>query len=330
MKNNIFKILQVLLFLSIGIFILWYVFSKQDIHSIILELSQTNYYWIFISLVIGLLSHVFRALRWNLLFVHMGYKTNVSTTTYAVLIGYLANLAVPRMGEITRCGVLSKSNAIPIDKVIGSVFSERAFDMLCLLIILVLTVLLQISFLGEFFNKYVYSNLMNGIENNFSILIIIILTLLGFIFIGFKFIKPLFKKYPFYLKFKQLYIGFIDGIKSIIHLKQVTLFILYTFCIWLCYSLMVYTCLLAMPATFHLSFIDAITIMAIGSVGIVIPVPGGIGTYHYIVSLVLTDLFFISGSNALAFATISHSSQTLLILFGGSISMLLIFLNKKK
>lgn len=330
MKKSVLQVAQVVLFLGLGIALLWYIFNKQNIHSIIQELYKTNFYWIAVSMLVGLLSHVFRAIRWNLLFQQMGYKPSVLHTSYAVLIGYLANFAVPRMGEITRCGVVSKREGISVDKVIGTVIGERAFDMLSLVVILFLTVIFQISLLGDFVDRYLLTSLSTLFHKHVFLLIVSTIILLLLLFISIKFVKPLLKNFSFYTKIRSLYIGFLDGITTIVKQKSFTLFALYTVCIWLCYILMVYTCLLALPATAHLCFIDAITIMAIGSIGIVIPVPGGIGTYHYIVSLTLTQLYFISDVNSLALATISHSSQTLMILIAGSISLLLVFLSRKK
>ena len=170
MKKKIITFLQYLIFLLIGVVLLWYCFKNQNISKIINDLKHANYLWIAISLACSLTSHVIRAVRWNLLITPLGYKTQTSTSFYAVMIGYLANMAFPRAGEISRCGVISKQNKIPFSPVLGTVIVERVFDLLCLIFILFLIVLFQWKFLGNF----VSNNIIHGLQAKISDYYIII------------------------------------------------------------------------------------------------------------------------------------------------------------
>jgi len=329
LKKKIITILQYLLFLLIGVALLWYCFRNQDITKIKSDLRHANYFWIAIALLCSLISHVIRAARWNLLITPLGYKTQLSTSFYAVMIGYLANMAIPRAGEISRCGVISKQNNIPFTPVFGTVIVERVFDLLCLIFILFLVVLFQWKFLGNFVSNNILHGLKTKISDYYILIFIVILFLAGLPFIYRIVIKPILKKMKIYHPIKNVYHDFITGIKSIKKIKELWLFILLSFFLWLFYTLSTYFCFFALVEISNLNFIDAITVMAIGSIGIVAPVPGGIGTYHYIITLLLSQLFLIDKNAALSFATIGHAAQVFLILILGGLSFLLLFFQQK-
>ncbi|HQO49327.1 MAG TPA: lysylphosphatidylglycerol synthase transmembrane domain-containing protein, partial [Bacteroidales bacterium] len=143
MKKLLTDILKYVFFLGLGVFLFWLSMRKLDFDEMIQEMSNADYLWAVIGLVLAIISHIFRSLRWNLLIRSMGYKTRLSTTFYAVMIGYMANTAVPRMGEFMRCGVLSKKEKIPFNALFGTVISERLFDLLVLFILLIAVVLTQ-------------------------------------------------------------------------------------------------------------------------------------------------------------------------------------------
>ncbi|NVO01151.1 MAG: flippase-like domain-containing protein [Bacteroidetes bacterium] len=333
MKKKLISVFQYLIFLIIGIGLLWLVFQKQDLNKIIIEFQNANYFWIFLSILVGILSHVSRAIRWNLLISSIGYKTKTTTTFYAVMIGYFANMAIPRIGEITRCGIVSKSNKIPLNAVIGTVIAERIFDMLCLLILIIATIAFQFAFLKDFLNKMLIEPLLSKFSfNTISIIILCIgIIILGLAFyFGYKLLIKILKKRRFFYKLKRLVVGFIIGIKSIKKIKRKELFIFHTVFIWAMYVLMLYLCFFAIKSTSNLTFVDAITITVIGSLGIVAPVPGGIGTYHFLVTITLVELFNIAKESAASLAIIVHESQAVMMIVLGVISLILIFfLNKK-
>lgn len=287
-----------------------------------MDILNANYYWLIISLVFAIGSHIFRALRWNLLINSLNYRTKLSTTFFAVMIGYMANTAVPRMGEFVRCGVLSKKEKIPFNALFGTVISERIFDLITLMVIIFLVIAFQANALSDFLNQ-LFGPFFNDLFSNLESIIIfagsIILTLVVLVFIVIM-LKERIKRIPFYHKIQEFLSGLLEGIKTIMKLKQKFLFLLYTFMIWFFYALMVYLPLLMLEETSHLTFINSLTILAIGSLGIVAPVPGGIGAYHFIVKTVLYEIFQVGANASGSYAVITHTGQTLLNVAVGSLS----------
>lgn len=333
MKKNIITILKFLVFLALGIGLLWLVSRGLDFNKIFNEFLNANYYWILLSFVFATISHILRSLRWNMLINTLGYKTKLSSTFYSVMIGYLANLAIPRLGEITRCGVLSKTNKIPVDTLVGTVIVERTFDMICLLFIILLTVIFQFDFLSAFLHKYLITPLAEKLTGQANLLIIgaigFVLLLIILYFLIKKY-QSVLKKMKLYIKIISLILGIFNGLKSIKEVKRKPLFLLYTLLMWIMYTYMLYVCFFALPATSGLSITDGISAMAISSLGIVAPTPGGIGAYHAIVITMLTEIYQISREHATSFAYIVHAAQTFIIIILGVFSYLMIIIYHKK
>ncbi|MBC8006382.1 MAG: flippase-like domain-containing protein, partial [Verrucomicrobia bacterium] len=154
MKQNILKTLKFLSFFLLGIFIFWMVYKDQDINRIKSVLSnEVNYFWIIVSIFLGFLSHISRTIRWNLMIEPLGHKPRTLNTLLAVMVGYLMNLALPRMGEISRCGVLARYEKIQFTKLIGTVVLERLIDMLVLLLLLLIVVITQFGQMVEFLHN---------------------------------------------------------------------------------------------------------------------------------------------------------------------------------
>ncbi len=326
MKKRLISILQYLVFLSLGIGLLYLVFRKIDLNLLVEELKSMQYIWLVLVIVAGLMSHAFRALRWNLMIRSLGYPTNSLRTFYAVLIGYLANLAIPRLGEVTRCGMLSKSEKIPIQSLIGTVISERVFDMIVLIVITFMVIVFQLKLLGGFVDHYIFSPMASGMEHHqmqvYIVVGVIVASIISAI-VFFRMIIQFLERFGFYHKVKKLGLGFVDGIMTIRKMDRKGWFLLYTLLIWSCYFLMTYLCFFALTATSGLGIPEGLTVLSIGSFGIVAPVPGGIGAYHFIVKAVLFELYHIDATSAASYATISHFAQTILIIIGGGFAYLL-------
>lgn len=308
--------------MGIGFLLLWLSFYKLDLHEVWNDVKIADYNWMIITLLCAIASHIFRALRWNLLINSLNYKTKLSSTFFAIMVGYLANTAVPRMGELARCGVLSKKEKIPFNTLFGTVISERVFDLVTLLFVAIVVIMFQFStladFLGSFFGPF-FENLFSNIQNilvftGVSIIVIVIF------FYSYKALKHRLSNIPFFIKLSGFTEGLLDGIKTIMKLRQKWLFLFYTFVIWLFYALMVYFPVFMLPETSHLTFVDALIILVIGSLGIIAPVPGGIGAYHFIVKAVLVEIFHIGSNSAGSFAAITHAGQTILNVVVGTLS----------
>jgi glycosyltransferase 2 family protein len=327
LKKLVVNILKYLGFLSLGVFLFWLSFRKLNLTEVWNEIREANYYWVALALIFVLISHFFRSLRWNLLINSMGYKTRFSTTFYALMVGYMANTAVPRMGEFMRCGVLARKEKIPFNALFGTVISERLFDLVILFLLLLVVVVTQWGLLGEFVLRMT-GPFTASIISNLTVLIILAVALLiifaGLLYGYIKYRKKL-NHLPGYKRTHDLITGLAQGVRTIDRMKQKGLFLLYTVFIWFFYILMMYVPFFMLPETSDLDFMAGVTLLAIGSLGIVAPVPGGIGAYHFIAKAVLTELYAISGNAAGSFAVITHAAQTLLNVLAGAFGYLVLF-----
>lgn len=352
MKNTIIAIIKYLFFLCLGFGLLGFLISnigESHIEShqltgehtffdqivigwnkIKADLAHANYYWVSLALVAAITSHWFRALRWNLLIHPMGYKPRTLNTFLSVMVGYLANLAVPRMGEVSRCAALSKNEDIPTNKLIGTIIVERGFDLFSLLALVVLMFLLQIDIVGSFFADIISKNEIDFLS---PINILKIIGILGVLIIGGwfgpKLLLHLVKNSQHFFKIKRLLVGLFQGLKSFKKLESKKMFLFHTLMIWTLYFLMVYLCFPSYLPTVDLSPLAGLSTLVIGSLGIVAPVQGGIGAYHWCVQKILV-LYNINEDNGLTFAFIVHTAQTLLIILSGAVSLILLPIFAKK
>lgn len=331
MKKNILSVIQYLFFLLIGLFLLWLVFRKIDVKDVAAEIRAARYEWLLLSIILGVFSHIARAIRWNILIRSMGYKTDTQTTFYAVMVGYMANTAFPRLGEVTRCGVLAKKKGIPFNSLFGTVISERVFDMIVLLLIMIAVILFQLNMLSEFVNKYIISYL-TGMANRDNLILAIILLIVVIVLplALFRIFFNRIRKLHSYNKVIDFLRGLLDGVKTIMRIKHKWSFLGLTVMIWTLYTLMTYTAFFALEATSGLSFFDAITVMSLGSLGMVAPVPGGIGAYQFIVKAILTEIFLIPSEPAVSYSIILWAAQSVMILVLGTLSYYILAFKKTK
>lgn len=335
MKKTLISVLKLVVAFGIGVFIIY--LSLKDISSkerddIFSSLYLANYSWVLLSLVFGILSHLIRAERWRMLLAPMGYKPELRTTFYAVMIGYFANLGIPRSGEVARCTVLYKQNKIPVDKSVGTVIIERSIDLL------IFVVLFFFAFMVEFnrIEEYVQSNILPAIDKKFGFIsadILFTSSILGIfllIIISFLILRKRILKIAFVQKITVLLSGIWEGLKSVLNIKKPWLFILYSLLIWVNYYLMILVGLQAIPETSNLGMGAALSVLVLGSIGIMLT-PGGIGLYPVIVAqtLILYGLSPDSGFGD-AIGWLTWSSQTIMIIIVGSFSLIMISLKSKK
>lgn len=331
MKKRILSIIQYLFFLLIGLALLWLVFRKIDIAGVVAEIRAARYEWLLLSILLGICSHIARAMRWNILIRSLGHKTDTTTTFYAVMVGYLANMAFPRLGEVSRCGVLSKKKGIPFNALFGTVISERVFDTIVLAFIIIAVIFLQLSLLNDFVDKYIVSY-FSGMANRDNLIMAIIV-------VGLVIILPLILLRIFLNKIRNLHIynkvrdfitGLLDGVKTIMKIKHIWSFLGLTVVIWTLYTLMTFTAFYALDATSGLNFTDAITVMSLGSLGMVAPVPGGIGAYQFIVKAILVEIYLIPSEPAVSYSIILWAAQSFMIIVTGAISYYILVFKKSK
>ena len=291
------------------------------------DIEKANYFWVGVSATVSIFAYISRAMRWNMLINTLGYKPKLSNTYWALLFGYFANLAVPRLGEVSRCGALSKKEKIPFNELLGTVVIERLVDVLMLLVSLIVVAVLEFGMMKSFASKALSLHLYPAhssfllMVNSWKFIAIMILPLLLLIFLHFYFRWHEKRKSKTLEKIENLLLGIIKGFQSILKMKNSWKFIAHTFFIWTMYFIMTYSCFFAIPATSGLGVRAGLFTLAFGGIGMTLPVQGGFGTYHLIVSQGLT-LFGIPLTDGLVFATIVHTSQTILVLLMGAFSVL--------
>jgi len=331
LKPRILKIVQFLVFLFTALLLLYLAFRGTDPAKVWEDLKHARYAWLLITIPVGILSHVFRAYRWNLLIEPLGYKPKLSHTFYAVMSGYLANLALPRLGEVVRCGSLNKTDKVPFDALIGTVIIERIIDFIILVFLLILTFLIKISFFGRFFRNHVFQPLGSGLSSLFlhpATLISIFGTII-LLSLAFWFFWEDIKHITLIRRVRDFIKGIINGIKTIAGMKNNGMFIISSFLIWLMYYLTTWLVVYMLPETSFLKPVDGLFLLVTGSIGMVIPVQGGIGAYHWIISTALT-LYGLPRETGVVLATLAHESQTLMILVVGTFSVVMVMLQRNK
>ncbi len=323
------KLIQYGLIVFIGGFFLFFVFGDTNWSELFQKMANANLYWLILGVLISLISHWLRALRATQLYSAMQYEVSVTHSFYAVLVGYMMNYIIPRAGEISRCAALSKTDDMPVEKSLGSVVTERLVDMVLLALILGTIFLLQFDLISRFLTKALDSGNADAQNNGLPWKWLILLgmaTIGSLLFI----LRKKFVKTALFARIFLMIQGFGDGLLSIRHIKNPFLFIILSLLIWAGYILMMYVCLFAMESTSHLNFVDCLTVFAIGSIGIVLPAPGaGAGTYHFFVMQSLL-LFGVAKEDGIAYATMVHGIQMIVLLALGAIASLLVISKQKK
>lgn len=312
--------------LAIAVLLLAFAFRGISFGLIANQILKAKFFWVFLSFLISAFAHVSRAIRWNLLIEPLGFAPSLRKTFYAVMTGYLANLAFPRLGEVTRCGSLTKAEAIPFNKLLGTVITERIIDVLSLLICLLIVMAIEFNRLGNFLKTNIIKPVIHKFQMTGSpLLLFIAVFILGaFIFFIVRYFGKRKKN-----KFSHLIKGVAEGIMSVRTLKKPWLFIFHSALIWFLYFLSVYVAFFALPSTGHLGLGAALFLLVAAGVAMSAPVQGGIGAYHLLVSQGLL-LYGLSQEEGLAFATLLHSLQVILSVLLGSISFLLLFSGRQR
>ena len=332
MKTKVFRFLRFLAFLAIGLGLLYLAVKDVSMEELATKLRMADTFWIAIALSAALIGYLSRAYRWKLLIKPLNYHPSFWNTFFALMIGYTANFAFPRIGEITRCGTLKKSDKIPMDSLLGTVIIERAIDMLVLFVVLVFIFFAKMDFFGQFLTQKVFVPIFDNIKNmlQVSILnwIIILAVIIGAIFL-IRYLNRRFSHNPVLRKLKKIYYGVISGLKTIAKMQDRWVFTFHTIIIWVMYFLMTYVLVFALPSTSVLQPIDGLFLLVIGGLGMAAPVQGGIGAFHVIVTAGLL-LYDIPKTDAVAYSVISHESQAIFVILLGAISFIMIFIRNRK
>ena len=329
MKNISINILKFSLPLALGILLIVYIYkdlSLEDKQSIITSFKNAKYSWISFSILLGIISHISRAHRWAILLEPMGFKPKLYNSFFAVMVGYLANLAFPRLGEVSRCAIMTKYEKIPFEKAFGTVMAERVIDMVILLSLTVFTILSQINLLSGFLKEEILIPLsLKFAENQTTKIIYFVIGIMLVIGVSY-FLKKYIHK--IYSKLKILIAGFSEGFKTILKIKNKALFIFHSLFIWVIYFFILYVCFFSLTETNDVSIDGVLSCFIFGSFGI-IAVQGGIGAYPAILTKTLI-LYGIAAPFGFALGWIVWTGQTLMILVTGVVSILLLPAFNKK
>ncbi|MGE0078489.1 MAG: lysylphosphatidylglycerol synthase transmembrane domain-containing protein [Bacteroidales bacterium] len=321
MKKGIGKYINFAVFLSLAILLLYYAFRSVDFNHIVQGFRSVNYLWIFLSILAGLIAHILRAIRWGILIEPLGKKPSLPNLFSAVMVGYLANVAFPRFGEIAKCGSIRKTDGVKFESLVGTVVVERAMDLVMLLVSTLIVIAIKIDLFGGF----IYDKILLPIKNKaLQIegyqLIIILIVLAAFVLLFVFIIKSGLLGHRLSEKVKSMYHGVIDGLRSVTRTHRLSQFLVLSVLIWIFYWIMTWLLIYSTPITSGLTIWDGLFIMVIGSFGMTVPVQGGFGAFHIITAIAL-GIFGISYDDGLVFAIVSHESQTIFLIISGLLAL---------
>ncbi len=320
MKKALGRTVKFIFFLALGLFFIWLAvkdFNTREWQHI-LEVFREAHYWLLLPiLIIGFFSHFFRALRWRLLIRPLGHEPGIWNIFGAVMTGYLANLAVPRLGELVRCGVLSRQERIPVNQVIGTMVAERVIDILTLFVVILLTLFTQPDKIKHFFYRNIWIGFTDSFFSGRWIWGILILFLAGLLIWG---TVRFSRKTRWHGNLVNLIKGIREGILTALKLPEKKLFFAYTFLLWLCYLCMILIGFYCFNSTSSLGLNAALSVLSFGSIGMALT-QGGLGAYQLLVEKTL-NLYGIGNAYGFAFGWLSWLAQTGLIILLGLASMI--------
>ena len=327
-RKKIFKkVLQVVFPLLLGAFILFWVyrdFSFQRVWEVLT--GGMNYGWILVSLVFGVFANLFRGWRWKLALEPLGESPKAANCVYAIFISYASNLVIPRVGEVTRCGVLSKYDGVSFSKSLGTVVSERMIDTLCVGLITGLTLLLQMPVFANFFaetgtNVDRYAEVLTS--GHFYLIVVCVLAALVLVFF-------LVRNIALFAKVKGILQNVWQGIVALKDIKHIPIYIMYTIGIWVCYFLEFYLAFYAFDFSAHLGVSAGLVMFVVGTLAVIVPTPNGAGPWHFAVMTMMV-LYGVGKEDAGIFALLVHGIQTFLLILLGIYGLsALPFTNKLK
>lgn len=321
MKKTLIRILQYMVFLGLGVLIIVYMTNQLTAAQraeLVASLRGVRYWLMIPTLLAGFISHYARALRWKLLLEPLQIFPSTVNVTLSVLIGYLANLLIPRAGEVAKCTVLARYEKVPADRMVGTIVAERAFDLICLLVVTLLAFGTQAGIIGEYASDLARRVFQRG--NVFAMALGAAVVFVLLLVLLYRRIRH--SKAGHFLK------GLGQGVHSIFLLKKRRLFLIYTGVIWLMYLAQIWLGFMAMQATEHLDLLAGLVVLVFGSVGM-ITTQGGIGAYTFLVAKIL-QFYGVSEGAGQAFGWMSWLAQTTIILALGLVAVIMLPIYNRK
>ena len=326
-KKIIKKVLQVVFPLLLGLFILVWVyrgFNFQRVGEVLT--GGMDYGWIALSLVFGVFANLFRGWRWKLALEPLNEHPKMANCVYAIFISYASNLVIPRVGEVSRCGVLSKYDGVSFSKSLGTVVSERMIDTLCVGLITGLVLVSQMPVFATFFaetgtNVGRYAEVLTS--GHFYLILLCVVAALLLVFF-------LIRNVALFAKLKGILHNVWQGIVALKDIKQIPIYIMYTIGIWVCYFLEFYLTFYAFGFSAHLGLSAGLVMFVVGTLAVIVPTPNGAGPWHFAVMTMMV-LYGVGKEDAGIFALLVHGIQTFLLILLGIYGLLALpFINKTK
>ncbi len=331
MRKRLFSILQYVIFLGAGVFLIWWQLKSltpEQKKAFLDAFHEANYWLILPVVMLTLLSYLSRAIRWTLLMEPLGYKPALKNVFAVTIVGYFANAAFPRLGEVLKCTFLARYEHMKVDKLVGTIIVERTFDIICYIIFIAITVLIQIDVVGDYTKRTLEEI---AVSPGFPLWakIAIVVGLMGGMFLLIRF---LFKKYPgnkIVRAINSFLLGILEGFKSIRNLKHRKAFIFHTILIWGLYLMEIYIAFYAMNGTSHLTIKAACSVLTLATLAM-IATPNGIGSFPFLIQKTLL-IYGISSALGIAFGWLMWGISTGIVIVAGLITLLLLpYMNKNK
>jgi uncharacterized membrane protein YbhN (UPF0104 family) len=314
MQSRISKILKYLISISLAVVLLWFSFRDVEWTDFIAGLQECRWGFILLSMAAGAFAFWLRALRWRQLLQPIDPSISRITTFNGINIGNISNFVFPRIGEFVRCGVITRRSSATYDKVLGTVVLERGWELLVMLMMLALVVVGGFEKFGNFFVRQIWEPIASRLDISlWWVLLVLAVCGLGGIWVIWRFRAT----NRLCAKVWGIFTGLLQGFSSCLRMERKWLFFAYTLFIWMVYWLMAATTVWAAPFLDHLTVIDALFLSLVGGLGFAVPVPGGIGAFHFVISLALMGVYDVPMETGIVYATLSHTSQAVTqIIFG--------------
>ena len=314
MKDVLKKILKYTLSIALAGALLWVSFRGVKWADFLSSIKECRWEWIILSMVAGAFAFWLRGLRWHQLLIPFDKGVSRLTTFNGINIGNISNFLFPRIGEFVRCGVIVRRSSISYDKVLGTVVLERGWELLVMLMMIAVVLVFGFDRFGSFFIERIWNPLAQRFDSSLW-WILIGAVVLGFMALGL--IWRLRESNNLCAKIWKVFKGVGQGFASCLKMDRKWLFFAYTLLIWMTYWFMAYAIVKAAPFLDHLDAIDALFLSLVGGLSFAVPVPAGIGAFHFMISMTLLVMYDVPEELGIVYATLSHTSQAITqIIFG--------------
>ena len=314
MKKQLKNIIKYAVSAALAGALLWFSFRDVEWASFVESLRSCRWEFVLLSMAAGSFAFWLRALRWRRLLLPISPEVSRTTAFNGINIGNISNFVFPRIGEFVRCGVITRRSTATYDKVLGTVVLERSWELLVMLLLLAAVLVGGAERFGTFFVDEIWTPIASRFSLGMwpaAISGVIFVCAFGYAIWHFR------QTSPFCAKVVGIIRGLLQGFSSCLRMEKKWLFFAYTAAIWATYWLMAASTMWAVPFIHGLDLLDALFLSLVGGLGFAVPVPGGIGAFHFIISLALSAIYGIPPETGVLYATISHTSQAVTQVFFG-------------